>query len=183
MTDQELIHEIAHGNNHAFTVLYTQYRNEFFGYIRKHYKGDEDTIFDLYQDTCVALYDRIRSGKLRALNPGTKLKAPLFAIGHNKLVDLIRKNKPTAGFIENIDYKKDYDSEYSDECSARFAMVRQAVDSMTEPCCSILTLYYWDDKNMQEIADIQGYAKANLARAHKSRCMNKLRIYIKNLLG
>ncbi len=68
--------------------------------------GDEDTIFDLYQDTSVALYDRIRSGKLRMLNPGTKLKSPLFTIGHNKLVDLYRKNKSRTGFIENIDYKK-----------------------------------------------------------------------------
>lgn len=182
MTDQELIHEIACGNNQAFTVLYNQYRNEFFGYIRKRYKGNEDTIFDLYQDTCVALYDWIRTGKLRMLNSGTKLKTPLFAIGHNKLVDLYRKNKSKTGFIENIDYKTDYDSEYSDECSERFAMIRQAVGSMTEPCNSILTLYYWDDKNMQEIAEVQGYANADSAKSQKSKCMNKLRVYIKKLL-
>ena len=116
------------------------------------------------------------------LNPGTKLKSPLFTIGHNKLVDLYRKNKSKTGFIENVDYKKDYDSEYSDECSERFAMVRQAVDSMTEPCNSILTLYYWDDKNMQEIAEVQGYANADSAKSQKSKCMNKLRVYIKKIL-
>ena len=74
MTDLQFIHEIAHGNNRAFTELYEMYRSEFIGYIRKSYKGDDDVIFDLYQDSCVALYDNIRIGKLSALNLNVKLK-------------------------------------------------------------------------------------------------------------
>ena len=64
MTDQEFIREIAQGNKDAFTALYTQHRSEFIGYMRKRYKGDPDTIVDLYQESCIVLYDRICSGKV-----------------------------------------------------------------------------------------------------------------------
>ena len=185
MTDSQLIHEIAHGNNSAFTELYNMYRSEFIGYIRKSYKGGEDEIFDLYQDSCVALYDKIRTNKLSAFNLTVELKTYLFTIGHNKLVDLYRRSdfKGRKSFIENFDYNKDYDSEYLDECSEREAIVRQAVNAMTEPCNSILTLYYWEDKSIKEIAEIQNTPNPDATKMQKSRCMSKLKAYIKTLLG
>lgn len=185
MTDSQLIHEIAHGNNSAFTELYETYRKEFIGYIRKSYKGGEDEIFDLYQDSCVALYDKIRTNKLSAFNLTVKLKTYLFTIGRNKLVDLYRRSdfKGRKSFIENFDYNKDYDSEYLDECSEREAIVRQAVKAMTEPCNSILTLYYWEDKSIKEIAEIHNTPNPDATKMQKSRCMSKLKAYIKTLLG
>ena len=184
MTDSQLIHEIAHGNNSAFTELYETYRKEFVGYIRMSFKGDEDTIFDLYQDSCVALYKNIQTNKLSVHNLSVKLKTYLFTIGRNKLVDLYRRSdfKGRKHFIENFDYSNDYDSEYSDECSEREAIVRQAVNAMTEPCNSILTLYYWDEKSIKEIAEIQNTPNPDATKMQKSRCMSKLKAYIKTLL-
>ena len=170
MTDLQFIHEIAHGNNRAFTELYEMYRSEFIGYIRNSYKGDDDVIFDLYQDSCVALYDNIRIGKLSALNLNVKLKTYLFKIGHNKLIDLYRRSdsKHRSRFIENIDYAKD--------------IIRQAVNAISEPCNSILTLYYWDDKSIKEITEIQNTTNPDATKMQKSRCMSKLKAYIKKLL-
>lgn len=181
MTDQEFIREIAQGNNDAFTALYTQYHSEFFGYMRKRYNGDSDTIVDLYQESCIVLYDRICSGKLHTLNPGAKLKTYLFKVGNNKLIDLIRKGA-RIGTVENIGDAKDCDSGYDDERSEQFAMIQQAVNMMTEPCNTILTLYYWDAMSHDEIAKSLGYANADSAKAQKSKCMNKLKSYVKTLL-
>lgn len=185
MTDSQLIYEIAHGNGNAFTKLYETYRDEFTGYIRKSFKGNEDVIFDLYQDSCVALYENIQNNKLSALDLTVKLKTYLFSIGRHKLVDLYRKSdsKGKSKFIDGIDYTKNYSSEYVDECSEREAIIRQAVNTMTEPCNSILTLYYWEDKSMKEIAELKDYKDADSAKSQKSKCMSKLKAYIKTLLG
>lgn len=183
MTDQEYIYKIAQGDNRAFTTLYNQYQSEFAGYIRKCYKGDSQIIFESYQEACVALYDNIRSGKLQVLNPGVKLKTYLFRIGYYKFIDLIRPRTKNIGICENIDYTKDYDSEYADDCSERFAIIRQAIDTMKEPCNTILSLYYWEDKSIKEIALLQGYANPDSAKSQKSKCMGKLKIYIKTLLN
>ena len=181
MTDQEFIHEIRQGHKDAFTVFYKQYRSEFIGYMRKRYKGDPDTIIDLYQDSCIVLYDQICSGKLNTLNPGAKLKSYLFKVGINKLIDLIRKCGKIST-VENIDRVNDRDSGYDDDRSEQFATIRQAVSMMTEPCNTILTLYYWDAMSHDEIAKHQGYANADSANAQKSKCMNKLKSYVKTLL-
>lgn len=183
MTDQEFIYKIAQGDNRTFTILYNQYRSEFVGYIGKRYKGDSETIFELYQDACVALYDNIHSGKLQVLNPGVKLKTYLFRIGYNKLVDKYRKDKKSIPFIENVDYVQEDDLQYDDPCTERFAIIRQAVDAMKEPCNTILSLYYWEDKSIKEIALLQGYANADSAKSQKSKCMGKLKGYIKTLLN
>ena len=184
MTDAQLIHEIAHGNNAAFTELYEMYRSEFICYIRKSYKGNDEEIFDLYQDTCVALWSNITSQRLTVAKLSVSLKTYLFTIGHNKLVDLYRScsYKFKTQFIENLDYKKDYNSEHQDECSENEYIVRQAVTTMTEPCNSILTLYYWDEKSMKEIADLKEYSSADSAKSQKNKCMNKLKAYIKTLM-
>lgn len=183
MTDLQFIYEIAHGNNHAFTELYEMYRSEFIGYIRKSYKGQDDIILDIYQDSCVALYDNIRTGKLSAISLNVKLKTYLFGIGHNKLVDVYRRSdsKHKTHFVEGIDNSKDYNSEYRDECSEKDEIIRQAVNAMNEPCNTILTLYYWDDKSIKDIAEIQNKT-AEATKMQKSRCMSKLKSYIKTLL-
>lgn len=183
MTDQEFIYKIAQGDNRAFTALYNQYRSEFAGYIRKRYTGDSEVIFELYQDACVALYDNIRSGKLQVLNPGVKLKTYLFRIGYNKLVDKYRKDKKSLSFIENIDYTQEDDLQYDDHCTERFAIIRQAVDTMKEPCNTILLLYYWEDRSIKEIAQLQGYANTDSTKSQKSKCLGKLKGYIKTLLN
>lgn len=185
MTDAQLIQEIANGNDSAFTELYERYRSEFIGYIRKSYKGDNETIIDLYQDACIALWNNILSKRLTGANLGVSLKTYLFKIGHNKLVDLYRScgHKNQTKFIENIDYGKDYTSDSIDEYSERSDIIRQAVDSMTEPCNTILLLYYWDNKSMKEIAEQQSYSCADSAKSQKNKCMNKLKSYIKQRLG
>ena len=85
-------------------------------------------------------------------------------------------------FIENLNYERDYNSEYLDECSERESIIRQAVNAMTEPCNSILTLYYWDDKSMKEIADLKDYSNADSAKSQKNKCMSKLKAYVKTLI-
>lgn len=184
MTDAQLVHEIAHGNNAAFTELYERYRSEFICYIRKSYKGNDEEIFDLYQDTCVALWSNITSQRLTVAKLSVSLKTYLFTIGHNKLVDIYRScsYKFKTQFIENLDYKKDYNSEHQDECSERESIIRQAVNAMTEPCNSILTLYYWDDKSMREIAELKDYSNADSAKSQKNKCMSKLKAYVKTLI-
>lgn len=184
MTDNKLIQEIAEGNNWAFTYLYESHRDEFVNFIRKNYLCADDIIFDLYQDSCVALYDNICQGRLTATNLSVRIKTYLFSIGKKKLVDYIRRtqSKKHMGFIDNIMPGTDFNTEYFDECSERNAIIMQAVNEMTEPCNSILMLYYWDDMSCKDIATQQGYSNADSAKTQKSKCMKKLKSYIKSLL-
>ena len=190
MTDFQLIHEIAHGNNNAFTELYETYRKEFVGYIRMSFKGDEDTIFHLYQDSCVALYDNIRTGKLTESNLSVKLKTYLFGIGHHKLLDLIRREQVRGKYKQNTElevktkkYRELPDFQQMVERDENLEIIKQAVKNITEPCNSILTLYVYEDKSNDDIALELGYSNADSAKQQKSRCWKKLIAYVKTLIG
>lgn len=181
MTDPQIIREIAEGNQRAFTELYNMYRAEFIGYVRKSFRGGDDTIIDLYQDACVALYENIIKGRLTVEQlTHASLKTYLFCIGRNKLVDMYRSRefKQRRDFIENIDYIHDKLPWQEEEPSEREVVIRQAVAKMTEPCNTILLKFYWEQKSMQEIAQECGYNNPDSAKTQKSKCMTKLKVYI-----
>ena len=192
MTDAQLIHEIAHGNNAAFTELYEMYRSEFICYIRKSYKGDEEIIVDLYQDSCVALYDNIRTGKLTTYSLTVKLKTYLFQIGHHKLLDFYRRNNVRTRYANSVEKENRaniqgnralLDFEQAESHKENLDIIRQAVNTIKEPCSSILTLYIYEDKSNEDIAIMLGYSNVDSAKQQKSRCWRKLVTYVKSLIS
>lgn len=183
MTDAQIIQAIAKGDNTTFAQLYDKYRSEFIGYIRKSYRGDEQEIFDIYQDSCMALYHNILSKRLTAQNlSSASLKTYLFTIGRNKLVDLYRRNKTRSKVLLTENINQNETEMCTGELSEREIIIQKVVNQMSEPCNTILRLYYWDDKSMKEIAEVGGYSNADSAKAQKSKCMAKLKLYITNIL-
>lgn len=195
MTDYEFIKIISddsRASEHelAFTDFYNRYRDSFYGFMRSKYKGDNDVIYALYDEACLVIKDRRKFDIPEDDVHKFSLKTFLFTVGRNKLIDLIRQNKRNVAFIDNLIYNTDdtdygvqqYSSEESDENEERFAIIRRAVNAMTEPCNTILTLFYWDNKSGKEIADICGYSNEDSAKTQKSKCMSKLKVYIKNIL-
>ena len=178
----QTVREIEQGNQLAFTKIYELYKDEFVGLMRNKYRIATDVIYDVYQDACAALYDNIVSHRYNQ-NNNASLKTYLFRIGHNKLVDYIRRNKENFQFIDQLNYDDSDASTFAYEQSERFAIVNKAVEELIEPCKSILTLYYWERKSMKEIAEMKGFSGPDSAKTQKSKCMSKLSIYIKKILG
>lgn len=184
MSDKEIMSEIVAGNSDAFAEVYNRYIGEFVGFVRKHFRGSDDDIYDIYHDSCMALYSNILSRRLTAEALGeVSLKTYLFRIGHNKMVDVFRRANTAQrrSFIENFDY-----SEWDDECeevlSEREQKIREVVSQMGEPCATILAMYYWQDKSMREIASEAGYSNADTAKSLKSRCMAKVKAYVAHII-
>lgn len=176
------VREIEQGNQRAFAKIYELYKDEFVGLMRNKYRIATDVIYDVYQDACAALYDNIISHRYTQ-NNNASLKTYLFRIGHNKLVDYIRRNKENFQFIDQLNYDDSDASAFAYEQSERFAIVNRVVEELTEPCKSILTLYYWERKSMKEIAKMMDFSGSDSAKTQKRKCMSKLSVYIKKLLG
>jgi DNA-directed RNA polymerase specialized sigma24 family protein len=54
-SDQELIDRLLRGENLAFNEIMARYKHRLFAFIRR-YVGDEDTAYDLLQETFTKLY-------------------------------------------------------------------------------------------------------------------------------
>ncbi len=59
--------------------------------------------------------------------------------------------------------------------NAEFEMMDKAIDSLGEPCKSLLEAYYLQKKNMQEIAVSFGYTNADNAKNQKYKCLMRLK--------
>lgn len=64
--EPRLIERIYEGDNRAFSTLYEKYRPKFFGYFQGSFSGEEknEQIADLYQNSCLKLYNQIITGKM-----------------------------------------------------------------------------------------------------------------------
>ena len=184
MSDKDILREIVAGNSEAFAEIYNRHIGEFVGFVRKHFRGSDEDIYDIYHDSCMALYGNILSRRLTAEALGeVSLKTYLFRIGHNKMVDLYRRSNTAQrrAFIENFDYTQ-WESEGEEVLSGREQRIREVVSQMGEPCATILRMYYWQDKSMREIASAEGYSNADTAKTLKSRCMAKLKAYVAHII-
>lgn len=202
MTDYEFIQIISDNNRshreheRAFRDFYQKNRRSFVGYMKsKSRKFDNETIYDWYQDSCAALYDSIRSGKLSGANADIQLIHYLWRIGHNKYVDQCRKEHYKDGYAKtqkddrilgtvNGKMATNEKESFYDLCETleRIGIIYQAVRAMAEPCNTILTLFYWDEMSGKEIAGICGYANEDSVKTQKYKCMSKLKAYIKSIL-
>lgn len=99
MTDAQLIHEIAHGNNAAFAELYEQNRKSFINYLRGRAElVAEEVLCEICNDAYLKLIDNISCSFLRVEQDqvvnkkGNKVtvKGYLYTIGYHKLVDYCR---------------------------------------------------------------------------------------------
>jgi DNA-directed RNA polymerase specialized sigma24 family protein len=69
----------------------------------------------------------------------------------------------------------DADLEEFQKKDAAFSIMNRALNSLGEPCKSLLEGYYLNKKGMQELADDFGYTNADNAKNQKYKCLMRLK--------
>ena len=102
------------------------------------------------------------------------LKTFLYSIGRNLWLKALKeKNRFTelAGQEEYIELNKSHVFETED----RYSAMSIALNSLGQPCQSILTEYYMNNCSMEEIANRFGYTNADNAKNQKYKCLQRLK--------
>jgi len=171
-------------NNRIITETYNKYREPFLGFAQKNYGLSRGITEDIYQETMLAFHKNVLDGKMNNLN--VSVQTYLFAIGKNKIIDYLRLTNKGINIeiipdILSLDEDDRFNNLYNDEESTinkRNMIVYKAVSQMENPCKKILTLFYWQGKNMNEIAEQMNYNSSDVAKTAKSRCMKKIETYL-----
>jgi len=170
-------------NNRIITEAYNKYREPFLGFVKKNYGLSRDITEDIYQETMLAFHQNVLNGKINNLN--VPLQTYVFAIGKNKIVDHFRsagKNITLERFPDVFSSEEEtFNYFYMEEESAvnrRDMIIYNEVSQMENKCKEILSLFYWHEKNMKEIAEQMNYNSPDVAKTEKSRCMKKIKAYL-----
>lgn len=170
------LQEFQQNPNRTTAGLYANCRPKFISWGQENHRISAHDLADIFQNAAVITVLNIESGRLNTL-VGT-LCTYLFGIGKKLIQAFIRKHKrivmpgdeglPAPG--ENDPGTETQMIEQQED-----AQLWNMVNALGEPCRSILILTYQEGMNSQEIADVLGYASADVVRQLRKRCLDKMR--------
>lgn len=177
LTDDQLLIMLQSGEDQARNkALKSIYQDNFraIATFIKQNSGRPEDAEDIFQEGLMALYEQIIDGRFKG---ASTIKTYLFAICRNKWMKRLRKasvKKETLGnetdFADGAEQALDH--LIADEEANTLADLLEQVGA---DCKKVLLLYYYERKRMQEIAQLMGFANAQIAKNKKSRCLKKLK--------
>ncbi|MFK7812261.1 MAG: RNA polymerase sigma factor, partial [Maribacter sp.] len=137
--------------------------------------GNEERAKDVYQEAFIACWKNIKADKF---SEEGNVEAYLYTIAKNKWTDYLRSSeyKKTVvdeNRLESLKLVDDSKIDESVEDANRNAM-QKALKQLGDNCKTLLDLFYFERKSMDEISQTMNLASAS-ARNQKYRCMEKLR--------
>lgn len=177
--EQQLLSQLATGSSKAASVIYRQHYPTITKWLRGQGLTDEAAAADIFQEAMVVLYEK--SG-----NPDFQLNCRigtyLFAVARNLWYKRLQQQKRSplelpdnAGGEEGPDWAADNDLDIHLERELHYEQLAQALEQLGEPCRSLLTAFYHQDKSMAQIATEFGYTNPDNAKTQKYKCLTRLK--------
>jgi RNA polymerase sigma factor (sigma-70 family) len=167
-SDENLLKSIASGDSSAFKVLY-----------RKHYlmvkslvvenNGNMDDASDVFQETMIIIYEKIRDGKLTLT---ASLKTFIYSIARNLWFKKLREKKSQ---INIKDLEQFITVEEEEQPAFDNDKIKVLLNEIGETCKQLLVLYYYRKLSMQEICLKLNYANADTVKTQKYKCLQRIK--------
>ncbi len=158
LSDEELVVLYSEGNNKAFDILLTRYKNRIYSYIFYTVK-DNDLTEDIFQETFIKVITTIKQG--RYIETG-KFSSWVTRIAHNLIIDHYRQER-NENLVSNDDNEeKDIfnrkelsEGTIEDSLITRqiHADIRRLVAALPDNQREVLIMRYYKNMSFKEIAD------------------------------
>lgn len=136
--------------------------------------GSAEEAQDIFQEAMIVLYEKVRSGSFE-LN--CQIKTYIYSVCRRlwlKRLQQLNRYSPEVPGLESV-VPVEEEIEDHEKRNAEFEMMDKAINSLGEPCRSLLEAFYLQKKNMQEIAAGFGYTNADNAKTQKYKCLMRLK--------
>ncbi len=160
-TDPYLVQQALEGNTDAFGKLVKKYESFVYTIVIRIVKVKEEAE-EVSQDTFIKAYQSLSSYRGES-----KFSSWLYSIAYRKALDALRKNKKnntyeiieeiTEGEFSTIDNALSYL-----EDQERNAMIKKCILALPELEATIITLFYFEEQSIKEIAEITQLTEDNI---------------------
>jgi RNA polymerase sigma factor (sigma-70 family) len=173
LNEQALLKGLAQNDSRAVEALYKSHFAMIQHFVTNN-NGSFDDARDIFQEAMITLYEKVQLDNF-ALT--CQIKTYLFSICKNlwlkRLQQMGKYSAPLSAQEETISVEEDMDQ--FEKKDAAFAIMDRALNSLGEPCKSLLEGYYLNKKGMQELASQFGYTNADNAKNQKYKCLMRLK--------
>ena len=193
-TDAAIVDGVYRHDRKMGNALYEACRNYFDDNFRGIFIVNEDDEKDIFQNSLETLLKKIEDRKIYVEDgvligkngkPFTSSLTTYFmGIAKLKYKEWVRDHpigphiEPENG--EKLGSKSDEDLYrdilYEEGETAMLSIIADCISRMSERCNQILTLFYYEEKSLDEILDIiPSYKSKNALKTEKNKCLNTLR--------
>lgn len=182
ITDSDIVLGIVNNDPKVWRYIYREMKNGFMAMLKKlpscEFLDDND-LEDLFQDTCIALMTNVKQEKYTTM-ANVSLLVYMVEIGKRTAFNMLRKRNHFTNEL-TMELISLYYPECTDEISTEEKqleenrLIDKAFRSISEQCKQIFKKFYWDKKDMDEIASMMGFRDANSAKVQKSKCLKKFK--------
>ena len=157
ITDQELIHLYANGEENGLRVLLERYKSKIYTSIYMRVK-DEFIAEDIFQETFIKVINTIKSG---GYNEEGKFLPWVIRIAYNMVIDYFRKEKRSPTVINNEGYDIFEVMDFADEDAERKLVKKQIdvdlkklIQLLPDDQKEVLIMRHFCDMSFKDIAEI-----------------------------
>ena len=162
MKEQDLVRRIKEGDQTAFNWIYQRYYRLGINWICRN-QGSTTEAQDIFQEAMIILWNRLQEDQFVL---SCKISTYLYSICQNLWLKELR-HKQRWSSAEGLEMV-----EIPAETSEK---IHLALQSLPPSYRAILTYYYLENKDFEEITLLMGYQHPNTARMTKHRAVQKLR--------
>ncbi len=171
--EQLLLKGLAYNDSKAIESIYKDNFNMVLAFVVNN-NGSYDEAKDIFQEAMITLYEKAKSDSFVLT---CQLKTYVYSVCRRlwlkRLQQLGRTSSGNEHFEELVSVEEDL--EIHERRNEEFNMMERALNSLGEPCKSLLESYYLKKKGMNEIASMFGYTNSDNAKNQKYKCLMRLK--------
>ena len=173
--EQKLLNRIKSNDRTVLGELFVRYEKLVASYVSKH-GGDQSDTEDMLQEAIIVVWQKVCSGKFELRS---KLSTYILAIVKNKWsAEMRKRSKFSEELPEDISdgNPSTLDGVIKEE---EMATVRKALAALNPICKELLMLFYFEERNLRDIARVLGFANPEVAKSKKYQCKKSLETILK----
>jgi RNA polymerase sigma factor (sigma-70 family) len=135
--------------------------------------GSYDEAKDIFQEAMITLYQKAKSESFVLTS---QIKTYLYSICRRLWLKRLQQLGKTTNGVENYDtVVVEDDMEIHERRNAELGIMDRVLNSLGEPCKSLIEAFYIEKKSMDQIALSFGYTNADNAKNQKYKCLMRLK--------
>ena len=178
-SDKEIIKRIRTNDRSVLGEIFLMNQKPVISYIKKN-GGDQSDAQDMLQEAIIVLWQNITSGHYEQT---ARISTYLFAIAKNKwMAESRRRHKldfdlQKAEILNKPENSLDMVVENEEN-----EIVNRALLELGSPCRELLLMFYFEERKMEEIAALLGFANRDVVKAKKYQCKKALQKILNNYI-
>ena len=153
--------QVLEGKTGAFSNIVARHSSHAFN-LAFRICGNREDAEEITQDSFMKVYRSLRSFRMKS-----SFSTWLYRIVYNTAISCIRAKKLDVLLLDDFpaglkDFSEENTNDDKAEAEYRLSLVNFALQKISSDDRAIISLYYYEDMSLDEIAGITGYSEANV---------------------